>query len=126
LAIKRRKSLLNVDLLQVRNGSPLADLWLHGKLLYALLVDKRLRRTMGDNWGRLVAYLEADAHGVGGADQWRALLAGAAMGRRRTGDARRPRRRTLQRLSAALCPLPVPDCIATTLDQSWNEEWKRR
>ena len=53
LAIKRWKSLLDVDALRARQGSPLADLWLHGKSLYALLVDRRMRRTMGDSWGRL-------------------------------------------------------------------------
>jgi len=53
LAIKRWKSLLDVDALRARQGSPLAELWLHGKLLYALLVDKRMRRTMGVSWGHL-------------------------------------------------------------------------
>jgi hypothetical protein len=48
LAIKRCKSLLDVDALRARQGSPLAELWLYGKLLYALLLDKRLRRTLGD------------------------------------------------------------------------------
>jgi Transposase DDE domain len=53
LAIKRWKSLLDADLLRARYGSPLADVWLHGKLLYALLLDRRLRRTLGDGWSRL-------------------------------------------------------------------------
>ena len=53
LAIKRCKSLLDADALRARQGSPLADLWLHGKMLYALLVDKRMRRTMGVRWGHL-------------------------------------------------------------------------
>lgn len=53
LAIKRWKSLLDVDALRARYGSPLAELWLHGKLLYALLVERRMRRLLGDDWGRL-------------------------------------------------------------------------
>jgi Transposase DDE domain len=53
VAIKRWKSLLNAELLRARYGSPLADVWLHGKLLYALLLDRRLRRTLGDGWSRL-------------------------------------------------------------------------
>jgi hypothetical protein len=53
VAIKRWKSVLDADLLRARSGSPLADVWLHGKLLYALLLDRRLRRTLGDGWSRL-------------------------------------------------------------------------
>ena len=53
VAIKRWKSVLDADLLRARYGSPLADVWLHGKLLYALLLDRRLHRTLGDAWGRL-------------------------------------------------------------------------
>lgn len=52
LAIKRWKSLLDVDLLRAKATRPLADLWLHGKLLYALMLEKRTRTTMGDAWGR--------------------------------------------------------------------------
>jgi hypothetical protein len=50
IAIKRWKSVLDVDLLRARYESPLADVWLHGKLLYALLLDRRLRRTLGEQW----------------------------------------------------------------------------
>jgi Transposase DDE domain len=53
VAIKRWKSVLDADLLRARYGSPLADVWLHGKLLYALLLDRRLRRTLGAGWSRL-------------------------------------------------------------------------
>jgi hypothetical protein len=53
VAIKRWKSVLDVDLLRAHYESPLADVWLHGKLLYALLLDRRLRRTLGDGWSRL-------------------------------------------------------------------------
>jgi hypothetical protein len=50
IAIKRWKSVLDVDLLRARYESPLADVWLHGKLLYVLLLDRRLRRTLGEQW----------------------------------------------------------------------------
>ena len=53
VALKRWKSLLDVGQLRAREGSPLAELWLHGKLLYALMLEKRLRRKLGDRWGRL-------------------------------------------------------------------------
>jgi hypothetical protein len=53
IAIKRWKSVLDVDLLRARYESPLADVWLHGKLLYVLLLDHRLRRTMGEPWSWL-------------------------------------------------------------------------
>ena len=53
IAIKRWKSVLDVDLLRARYESPLADVWVHGKLLYVLLLDRRLRRTMGEQWSWL-------------------------------------------------------------------------
>jgi hypothetical protein len=53
LAIKRWKSLLDVDALRARKGSPLARVWLHGKLLYALMLERRMRRKLGDSWSRL-------------------------------------------------------------------------
>ena len=53
VAIKRWKSLLAVGQLRAHEGSPLAELWLHGKLLYALMLEKRMRRKLGDGWGRL-------------------------------------------------------------------------
>jgi hypothetical protein len=53
LAIKRWKSVLDVDALRAKACSPLAEVWLHGKLLYALLLERRMRRTLGDRWGRL-------------------------------------------------------------------------
>jgi len=53
MAIKRWKSVLDADLLRARYGSPLANVWLHGKLLDALLLDRRLRRTLGAGWSRL-------------------------------------------------------------------------
>jgi hypothetical protein len=40
-------------LLRALYESPLADVWLHGKLLYVLLLDTRLRRTLGEQWSWL-------------------------------------------------------------------------
>jgi Transposase DDE domain len=53
IAIKRWKSVLDVDALRAKAHSPLAEVWLHGKLLYALMLERRLRRQLGDSWGRL-------------------------------------------------------------------------
>ena len=53
LAIKRWKSVLDVDVLRAKAHSPLAEVWLHGKLLYALMLERRMRRQLGDSWGRL-------------------------------------------------------------------------
>jgi hypothetical protein len=53
IAIKRWKSVLDVDALRAKARSPLAEVWLHGKLVYALMVERRMRRTLGDSWGRL-------------------------------------------------------------------------
>lgn len=47
LVIKRLKSLLNIDKLRAKQGEKLADVWLHGKLLYALLIEKRMRGKLG-------------------------------------------------------------------------------
>ena len=53
LAIKRWKSVLDVDALRAKAHSPLAEVWLQGKLLYALMLERRMRRQLGDRWGRL-------------------------------------------------------------------------
>ena len=53
LAIERWKSVLDVDALRAKARSPLAEVWLHGKLLYAVLLEQRMRRKLGDSWGRL-------------------------------------------------------------------------
>ena len=53
IAIKRWKSVLHVDALRAKANSPLAEVWLHGKLLYALMLERRMRRRLGDKWGRL-------------------------------------------------------------------------
>ncbi len=53
LAIKRMKSLLDIDRLRAREGGELAELYLHGKLLYIWVVEKRARRRCGQDWNRL-------------------------------------------------------------------------
>lgn len=55
LVIKRWKSILDVDQLRSREGSPLAEVWLHGKMLYVLMVERRGRRLVGAHWDRLDA-----------------------------------------------------------------------
>jgi hypothetical protein len=52
IAIKRLKSLLNIEKLRSKTGL-IADIWLNGKLLYALMLEKRMRRQFGDDWGYL-------------------------------------------------------------------------
>jgi hypothetical protein len=54
VAIKRWKSVLDVAQLRARWKSPLAEVWLAGKMLYALLVERRGRRIRGaPHWERL-------------------------------------------------------------------------
>ena len=106
IAIKRWKSVLDVDALRAKATSPLAEVWLHGKLLYALMLERRMRRQLGAGWGRLdrqrvgtwwrVWGMRKDEIGpmITGAlfwkeDAWAACLKVLA---------ERPRRRTLQRL----------------------------
>ena len=130
LAIKRCKSLLDLDALRARHGSPLADLWLHGKLLYALLVDKRMRPTMGEHWGRLDRERTATwwrpwklmqqtlIPRLTGALDWPEQDWGPSL----AVLAERPRHRTLQRLPEALCV--APSHVDTDLDPLWAEDWE--
>jgi hypothetical protein len=53
LAIKRWKSVLDVDALRAKANSPLAEVWLHGKLLYAVLLERRMQRHLGAHSDRL-------------------------------------------------------------------------
>jgi len=132
LAIKRWKSLLDADALRARSGSPLAELWLHGKLLYALLVERRMRRCMGDRWGRLdrertatwwrpwKLMQEALAPRITGAlswdeSQWRQSLEVMM---------ERPRRRQLQRLPEAVCLLLYR--TDPVVEQPEDVLWKER
>lgn len=113
LAIKRWKSLLDADALRARYGSPLALVWLHGKLLYALLLERRMRRTMGDQWGRLdgersltwwrpwTLMREAVAPRITGALSWDASQWAQSV----ETMAERPRKRHLHQLPEAACLL---------------------
>lgn len=53
LLFKRYKSLLDLDQLRARVGSVLGNVWLHGKLLYACLIERRAGRRCGPEWTRL-------------------------------------------------------------------------
>jgi hypothetical protein len=53
LAIKRMKSLININKLRAKRGSQLAEVYLYGKVLYLLLVDQEMRTTFGHAWGGL-------------------------------------------------------------------------
>lgn len=47
LAFKRLKSIINIDRLRAFKGSKTADLYLHAKLLYAVLIEKILQSRFG-------------------------------------------------------------------------------
>ena len=53
LAIKRWKSVLDADALRAKATGPLAEVWLYGKLLYALMLERRMRRKVGAAWSHL-------------------------------------------------------------------------
>ena len=53
LVIKRLKGIINIDYLRARQGGVLADLYLHGKLLYAWVLEKWARQRCGEDWNRL-------------------------------------------------------------------------
>ena len=106
LAIKRWKSLLDADAVRAKATGPLADVWLHGKLLYALMLERRMRRKVGDVWSYLdherVAtwwrawgmLKEEIAPMITGAFFWKDAVWGACL----QALAERPRRRKLQQL----------------------------
>jgi hypothetical protein len=54
LLIKRFKSLLNVDCLRALAGSPLAEVYLLGNFLFALLVEGRTLKRVGNDWMRMI------------------------------------------------------------------------
>ena len=106
LAIKRWKSLLDVAKLRARAGRPLAELWLSGKLLYAVLIERRAQRKLGDSWTRLDGERQATWWRV-----WKLIKDEVDSGLLSVQDrqaagwgacvqvvAERPRRRKLQRL----------------------------
>ena len=106
IAIKRWKSVLDVDALRAKAHSPLAEVWLHGKLLYALMLERRLRRQLGDSWGRLDRERVSTWWRVWGMlkDEMAPMITGALFWKEDAWAAclkvlvERPRRRTLQRL----------------------------
>jgi hypothetical protein len=110
-AIKRGKSLLDVDALRTRDNSPRADLWRHGKLLYTLLLDRRLRRQRGAagghvdqkrtaTWWRPWKLMqEAITPMISGALSWQSAPWEQCV----QALAERPRRRKLQQLPAGAC-----------------------
>jgi Transposase DDE domain len=53
LLFKRYKSLLDLDQARARAGSVLGQVWLHGKMLYACLIERRAKRRCGPEWTRL-------------------------------------------------------------------------
>ena len=109
IAIKRWKSVLDVDALRAKAHSPLAEVWLHGKLLYALMLERRMRRQLGDRWGRLDCARIGTWWRVWGMlkDEIAPLITGALFWKEDAWAAclkvlvERPRRRTLQRLPPA-------------------------
>jgi Transposase DDE domain len=54
LLIKRFKSLLNADALRAQSGSPLAEVYLLGKLLFGLLVEWRAIARVGYQWTLMI------------------------------------------------------------------------
>jgi len=106
IAIKRWKSVLDVDALRAKATSPLAEVWLHGKLLYALRLERRMRRQLGDSWGRLDRERIGTWWRVWGMlkDEIAPMITGALFWKEDAWAAclkvlvERPRRRTLQRL----------------------------
>jgi Transposase DDE domain len=109
LAIKRWKSVLDVDALRAKANSPLAEVWLQGKLLYALMLERRMRRQLGDSWGRLDHERIGTWWRVWGMlqDELAPRITGALFWKEDAWAAcmkvlmERPRRRTLQQLPPA-------------------------
>jgi hypothetical protein len=106
LAIKRWKSVLDMDAWRAKAQSPLAEVWLHGKLLYALLLERRMRRQLGDTWSRLDHQRLATWWRVWGMlkDEILPMITGSLFWKEEAWEAclkvlaERPRRRTLQQL----------------------------
>lgn len=116
IAIKRWKSVLDVDALRAKARSPLAEVWLHGKLLYAMLVERRMRRTLGDRWGRLDRERQGTWWRVWGMlkEVIAPMITGALFWKDEAWPAclqvltERPRRRKLQQLPPAAIALLYP------------------
>jgi hypothetical protein len=106
IAIKRWKSVLDVDALRAKANSPLAEVWLHGKLLYALMLERRMRRKLGDAWSHLDHERAATWWRVWGMlkEEIAPMITGAFFWKEEAWEAclkvlaERPRRRKLQQL----------------------------
>lgn len=106
IAIKRWKSILSVDALRAKATSPLAEVWLHGKLLYALMLERRMRRRLGDHWSQLDHERVATWWRVWGMlrEEITPLITGSLFWKEEAWEgclkvlAERPRRRKLQQL----------------------------
>jgi len=53
LIFKHYKSLLDMDGLRARAKSPLGHIWLHGKLIYVCLIERRAIKRCGPDWTSL-------------------------------------------------------------------------
>ena len=121
IAIKRWKSVLDVGKLRAKEGSPLAEVWLLGKLLYAVVVERRARRHLGADWSRLDGQRRGTFWRVWKLvqDEVSVHILGVEAWREEGWDAcvkvimERPRRRKLQRLPDAVIDmyhgLPISD-----------------
>jgi hypothetical protein len=109
IAIKRWKSVRDVDALRAKAHSPLAAVWLHGTWRYALRLERRMRRQLGDSWGRLDHERVGTWWRVWGMrkDELAPMMTGAVFWKADAWAAclkvlmERPRRRTLQQLPPA-------------------------
>ena len=59
LVIKRYKSLLAAAGVRAKRGSPLATVYLGGKLLFALLVERRAMARLGTEWTQMLTVRHA-------------------------------------------------------------------
>jgi hypothetical protein len=103
----------------------IADIWLNGKLLYALMLENRMRKKFGDDWG----YLNGERHGT----WWRPIkllkreiepiITGVQFWRSENWEAclsvlvERPRRRKLQTLPKRVIKL-LPFCQSIAVPAS--------
>jgi hypothetical protein len=106
VAIKRWKSLLDIDELRARYKSALAQVWLTGKMIYALLIEKRSKRLSGQkleymdeerkrSWWRLWRVMRQEVSSkVTGSQNWQAQAWSQCV----EAMSERKRQRKLQRL----------------------------
>lgn len=64
LSIKRLKSLLHLSEIRCRKGSALGELWLLGKLLYAICLEKKLRKVAPQEWQNMMEQREQSMWGA--------------------------------------------------------------